>query len=377
MQKMKMGQKSFQEEIKMLQLKKREDKANLMKTLKVIEAHSNRLIQNIKEIQAKDKLRNELKQNIDIDINQKAASTSQTLKKVDWYKYLRKERSLSKDDDTFEERWQKMFEDRQKSKISIQKDLKMDEELKGQALNFLLNEREQQHRMITEQINLIESELFVLTRAEIQKKNQNLDTKMADLSQQRITLAFLLGELIEEKEKKLTKQTSISNTSGNHSQSYAQQLKEIYLFDEYLYRLVLSCDQKSIQPYLGLFLDQKLTFERLIKMNDKDMFTIGIDDYHVVDMLINGSKVIAEESLNIATAPELDQIEEELEPSAPPLTLWYQIECSICLDLKVSSTFTNITLANCLRGAQGVVITKVKHLLKLFFVSLLIFFRVI
>ena len=65
------------------------------------------------------------------------------------------------------------------------------------------------------------------------------------------------------------------------------------LFDEYLYRLVLSCDQKSIQPYLGLFLDQKLTFERLIKMNDKDMFTIGIDDYHVVDMLINGSKVIA------------------------------------------------------------------------------------
>ncbi|RWS09673.1 E3 ubiquitin-protein ligase LRSAM1-like protein [Dinothrombium tinctorium] len=344
-------QMNVAKDLEMLQLKKVQNKASLIKTLCLLENHSNNLINYLNRWEAR---RLQQKSILDeIEENHKRLQKSQvSLKKNAVVKAMQHCLQDSADDRTM----QLLLKNKEANQEMVREQLLREQTLQKEAFEMLQRERDQQHRFISNQIKLIEKGLLALTQAEMQRKSHNLDAIMTNVCEQRTYLASCLAQLLKEKENRESvihnfvenleeeRSAMIDRSENNdfwlleyqramNDESLENQLRIVGVEDENVQQILIDCGEQ-ILPYMHLFAAPNVTFDRLLQMNEKELIALGIDSYDIAQMITQA--VQKREKVLLPSAPPCDD-DDEAAPSAPPLIkYWYQVECVICLNNEVS-----------------------------------------
>ena len=109
-------------------------------------------------------------------------------------------------------------------------------------------------------------------------------------------------------------------------------MKEICIYDEDVYRMLIECDPILVTPFVHLFVKEDLDFNRFIGSSDDELINFGFSESVLIHLRSACSKIAPTTSAE----PSAPCLPDHSEPSAPPIKLWYQVECVICLDEKVS-----------------------------------------
>jgi hypothetical protein len=220
---------------------------------------------------------------------------------------------------------------------------------------------------------LIENELTNLTQAEMQRKDDKLDSILNDIRIQRAKLAFLLSKLLtEKKERELHLREQLRKMEQRRNQiqddnfwlvqyqylleqqPIETQIQQFGIEDRVgIVLIAVHKDNERIIKYLPLF--TQMTFDRLNSMGDKELLHFGIDDYDLckvirdkIDEQCSGTASALPQTIS-PSAPTQLQLPLSEEPSTSSATiiyeqnesfcdikLWCQTECVICFDQSVS-----------------------------------------
>jgi hypothetical protein len=217
----------------------------------------------------------------------------------------------------------------------------------------------------------VETELLILTQAELKRKTFRLETMINDVSTQRTALAGLLSELMRAKEKRereldarLAQIQKLRDGEDEDDlfwlvqyqrllrrQPLEDQLQGLNLTrDARLKTVLMSCDNERVELFLHVFVSNNIfDIDQLADKSEKDLLNLGIEDYELAsDIVDNVRRVMcmAMPSAPSAKEDELENSDEEpaMAASAPededvPLDIFCQIECVVCLDSKSNIIF--------------------------------------
>ncbi|XP_014774266.1 E3 ubiquitin-protein ligase LRSAM1 [Octopus bimaculoides] len=253
--------------------------------------------------------------------------------------------------------------------------LTQQEELQKAAFEALLMQKDSRHSRVSSQIALIEKELAQLTAIEIERKELRIDMEKNILADKRIALTGMLMQLIAERDKR-EEQLKMRLTEMEEQrlqdqtdywlvqyQRLMDRKPQALIDQEWLLEIpVLKIlEQTGAQDYIPLFARHRITSETLCHMTEDDLKQMGVHELGVrraimvrlqeyqstkkVDMLppdvCTGEAV---RPLPTAPAPEPSPSEENPTSSTQPIVTARGLytECSICLDRT-----TNIIFLNC------------------------------
>lgn len=371
-------QETLANDMHLLQEKKIKDKASLISAIVALEDHSNTLIGSLKRWQAKKEQRDKI-------LNELEESNRELFLRQDEHITLRKGLVLRSIEHLIDEglidsldgegaKFKKLFDTKKVSNDVLMHRILFEEELQKTAFELLQREKDEQHRFISTQIKLVETELLTLTQAEVKRKTFKLETTINDVSEQRTALAGLLAELLHEKEKRerelsvrLMQIQKLQDGEDDYEhfwlvqyqrllkrQPLEDQLEGLNLTkDELLKNVLMSCGER-IEPFLHVFVSNNIfDFDVLAEKTTKELLGLGLDDYELANEIVDNVRSITSSALASAhpSAPAEeesgDEASDSLEEhavkaaSAPeaPLDIFCQIECVVCMDSKVSCPF--------------------------------------
>lgn len=287
---------------------------------------------------------------------------------------------LQQKDRTEEESFQSSMLAKDELHSGLVEELGVHDELIETTFNTLLAARDQQNRQLSQQIDLIQAQLLVLSRCELLRRDELSDRMYHELMEQRIKLATLLASLLSTKRKREKQVKSVMENQlaqrcldGGFGQSSPARstdnftwLHQVQLWldrepfevqlDHYGldYRLAdmllrfhhsLQPDgQRSLTHYMPHFVDMK--YEDFIRLRSRDLLALGLNNIELVDALDSFLRDSLASGPLQGTAPPL----EPDVPSAPPKSFPQlarpsgarvlfdaESECVICLSRKVSS----------------------------------------
>ncbi|XP_015787734.1 E3 ubiquitin-protein ligase LRSAM1-like isoform X2 [Tetranychus urticae] len=309
--KMKQDQMMLHKDLEAFNLKKIEDKSIIMEALNLVENHSAKLLDHLSCI----------------DLSSKCPEHKPT-----------NETSGHQDGliVTLEEKIRQLMISKDETKKILQSELVKEDESLYRAICNFMNMKNTQSRILSEQIALIENELYHLTKTELQTNSfadshgfekANFATQMNSINEQRIALASVLKELLNEKQSK----SSESEKESKIIQALTEDLATSapgFMDDVCLKRLMEDLDESLVQLYLPIFTSGSVTFKQLAEGTDDELKLFGIEKEHIPIIRKHISLCKSIETIS----PKAPQSETVTEPSAPPMKLWYLIECVVCLD---------------------------------------------
>ncbi|KAI1290302.1 E3 ubiquitin-protein ligase LRSAM1 [Halotydeus destructor] len=334
-----------------IQMSKAKDKQSLIKIMSDLESHAEDVIMNVTRWQEKKnaqlKILSDLEQhNLELFLHQDENITLRKEIVLKSIEYLVSEGMMeSLEGET--ERFRGILQGKQINRDKLRTQLLQEEELQKAAFEILQRSRDDHHRFVSNQIKLVEKELASLTLAEIRKKSLKLDMMVNDVSHQRTVLASLLAELIREKEQRerdLNERTRAMEKYHEdecenddywllqyqkllHREPMRDQLAQLGLDkDERLVMALTKCDEDKLEKYLHIFFDNAICkLEDLVGKSEKEMMSLGIHDYELARDIVQNVQEIWNQGA--ASAPLLEE-----EPSAPPMDVYCEVDCVICLD---------------------------------------------
>lgn len=355
-------------DLHVLQEKKIKDKDSLISAISSLEDHSNHLIDSLTRWQGKRE--NQLKMLQELEDYNKELYLRQddrvTLRKSVVLKSLEKmiAEGLMESCSSEGTRFAKLLQDKKISQDDIRHRIFAEESLQREAFALLQRDRDAQHKFITSQIKLVENELITLTQAEVKRKNFKLESRISDVKEQRTRLANLLASLISEKERReqelRARLIELQNFAENeyeddnfwlvqyqkllHHQPIDEQLVQLGLDrDKDLQAVLLSVDAERLEPFLFIFVSNNLTFEGLKNMNEKDLLKLGMEDYElakdIVDIVKKQSNLCIPSAPAEETESESSSSNSTLEASAPPMNIFCEMECVVCMNAKSNVIF--------------------------------------
>ncbi|CAN8015875.1 unnamed protein product [Ixodes persulcatus] len=369
-----------------IQSKKDTEKQKLLSLLAHLEDHSASLIQQISnEVRSKnseararalEQERLEMEelfncQQTETDIIRRRevlSSMAEVLQQEERQRLYRQEReSMAKDIHEEEAVTDRLLQDAMSTKGKEQDKLIgriLDEEqYQRQAFTALQIKHDYTHCHIMQQIRLVEKELKRLTEAELKRRDLKVMSEMEALSRHRVELAYLLAQLLDDKdirEKELQSQIKDMEDRRQEEMIDFWLLQYQRLLDrkpEGVYAMENQLDPRisdiletaNAEHYSTLFASKKVSWEDFTSMNQDDFRRLGIASEVVIQTLLMAVEHSVSEFRCKEMQPSAPSPEEESSKSAvasptalpPPhdLRLWCSSECVVCFDVKTLLVF--------------------------------------